>query len=72
MTVRVTNRTRQYRHLDRLRVECAWCGRHISGPVRTERVSHAICGACSAWLLADAGIPPQNAPEEEVELGGEG
>lgn len=56
----------------KVKIVCAWCGRHIKGHPGNLDVSHAICPGCSAFMLADAGYPPDNPVEEGVELGGEG
>lgn len=34
-------------------VICAWCDKHMRGPVAVEPVSHGICEHCNAALFAN-------------------
>lgn len=34
-------------------VWCAWCGKHLGGPVEAEAKTHGICQRCLEAVLAD-------------------
>jgi len=36
--------------MTKVKVVCAWCGRHMRGPKNAELVSHGLCKKCEKML----------------------
>jgi hypothetical protein len=33
-------------HIKEMKTVCAWCGKHLKGPINADRISHGMCPAC--------------------------